>query len=96
MSERQNWIYSSDKSTAKDALTNLSIGYASVSDTEFVDAGATAETGYGTVKIVNKKGSELPSTGGIGTKIFYLGGGCMVAVAGIFLITKKRMGKEEN
>lgn len=96
MSERQNWIYSSDKSTAKDALTNLSIGYASVSDEEFVDAGATAETGYGTVKIVNKKGSELPSTGGIGTKIFYLGGGCMVAVAGIFLITKKRMGKEEN
>lgn len=96
MSERQNWIYSPNKSTAKDALTNLSIGYASVSDTEFVDAGATAETGYGTVKIVNKKGSELPSTGGIGTKIFYLGGGCMVAIAGIFLITKKRMGKEEN
>lgn len=96
MSERQNWIYSPDKSTAKDALTNLSIGYASVSDTEFVDAGATAKTGYGTIKIVNKKGSELPSTGGIGTKIFYLGGGCMVAVAGIFLITKKRMGKEEN
>ena len=96
MSERQNWIYSPDKSTAKDALTKLSIGYASVSDTEFVDAGATATSGYGTVKIVNKKGSELPSTGGIGTKIFYLGGGCMVAVAGIFLITKKRMGKEEN
>lgn len=96
MSERQNWIYSPDKSTAKDALTKLEIKYASVSDTEFVDAGATAEDGYGTVKIVNKKGSELPSTGGIGTKIFYLGGGCMVAVAGIFLITKKRMGKEEN
>lgn len=45
---------------------------------------------------INTSGSELPSTGGIGTKIFYLGGGAMVAVAGIFLITKKRMGKEEN
>ena len=47
-------------------------------------------------EIVNEKGSTLPSTGGIGTTIFYLGGGAMVAVAGVFLITKKRMGKSEN
>lgn len=46
--------------------------------------------------IINKSGSTLPSTGGMGTKIFYLGGGAMVAVAGVFLITKKRMGKSEN
>lgn len=46
--------------------------------------------------VQNKKGSELPSTGGMGTTIFYLGGGAMVAVAGVFLITKKRMGKSEN
>lgn len=45
--------------------------------------------------IQNKKGSSLPSTGGIGTTLFYLGGGAMVAVAGVFLITKKRMGKDE-
>lgn len=49
-----------------------------------------------TAKVVNNSGSELPSTGGIGTTIFYLGGGAMVAVAGVFLITKKRMGKSEN
>lgn len=47
-------------------------------------------------EIINKSGSTLPSTGGMGTKIFYLGGGAMVAVAGVFLITKKRMGKSEN
>lgn len=47
-------------------------------------------------KVINTSGSELPSTGGIGTTIFYLGGGAMVAVAGVFLITKKRMGKSEN
>lgn len=46
--------------------------------------------------VINKKGSVLPSTGGIGTKLFYLGGGAMVAVAGVFLITKKRMGKAEK
>lgn len=43
--------------------------------------------------IVDSSGSELPSTGGMGTKLFFLGGGSMAAVAGIFLITKKRMGK---
>lgn len=46
--------------------------------------------------VENSFKSSLPSTGGIGTKIFYLGGGAMVAVAGVFLITKKRMGKSEN
>lgn len=48
------------------------------------------------LEVQNKKGASLPSTGGIGTTMFYLGGGCMVAVAGIFLISKKRMGKQEN
>lgn len=44
-----------------------------------------------TASIVNQFGSELPSTGGIGTTVFYLGGGAMVAVAGVYLISKKRM-----
>lgn len=46
--------------------------------------------------VINKSGSTLPSTGGIGTTVFYIGGGCMVALAGVFLITKKRMGKKED
>lgn len=45
--------------------------------------------------VMNKFGTALPSTGGIGTTLFYLGGGAIVAVAGVFLITKKRMKKEE-
>ena len=48
----------------------------------------------GTIK--NKKGSSLPSTGGIGTTLFYVCGGAMVAVSGIFLITKKRMDKNKD
>lgn len=41
--------------------------------------------------IINNSGTVLPSTGGIGTTIFYVvGGGLMVATA-ILLITKKRM-----
>ncbi len=46
--------------------------------------------------IENKKGSSLPSTGGIGTTLFYVCGGAMVAVSGIFLITKKRMDKNKD
>lgn len=41
--------------------------------------------------IINKSGSLLPSTGGIGTTIFYVVGGILVAGAGILLVTKKRM-----
>ena len=48
------------------------------------------------LEIENKKGTSLPSTGGIGTTLFYVGGGCMAGLAGLFLITKKRMGKKEN
>ena len=45
----------------------------------------------GGVTIMNNAGTTLPSTGGIGTTIFYvIGGGLMVAAA-ILLITKKRM-----
>ena len=44
------------------------------------------------IKVVeNKKGTELPSTGGIGTTIFYVVGGILVVAAGVLLITKKRM-----
>lgn len=43
------------------------------------------------IPVENKSGTVLPSTGGIGTTIFYvIGGGLMVAAATL-LITKKRM-----
>ena len=42
----------------------------------------------------NTKGTELPSTGGIGTTIFYVLGGILVVGAGVVLVSKKRMGKD--
>ena len=42
-------------------------------------------------KITNNKGTVLPSTGGIGTTIFYVVGGLLMVGAAILLITKKRM-----
>lgn len=44
-----------------------------------------------TVKVANNKGSTLPETGGIGTYIFYIGGAALILVAGVLLVTKKRM-----
>mgnify|MGYP004676132035 CR=1 FL=1 len=43
------------------------------------------------VVVVNKAGTELPSTGGMGTTIFYVLGAVLVVGAGVLLITKKRM-----
>lgn len=44
--------------------------------------------------ITNTSSSTLPSTGGIGTTMFYVGGGVLVAGAGVILITKKRAKKD--
>ena len=41
--------------------------------------------------VVNKTGSALPSTGGIGTTLFYVIGGLLMTGAAVLLITKKRM-----
>lgn len=48
-----------------------------------------------TAEVENKSGTELPSTGGMGTTLFYVGGAALVAGAGILLVTKKRMNKAE-
>lgn len=44
----------------------------------------------------NNKGTILPTTGGMGTTLFYVLGSILVACAVLYLITKKRMSVEEN
>lgn len=41
--------------------------------------------------VENKAGTELPSTGGIGTTIFYIVGAVLVIGTGVVLVTRKRM-----
>ena len=52
---------------------------------EIPDIAATA------VVVVNKAGTQLPSTGGMGTTIFYVLGSALVLGAVVLLVTKKRM-----
>ena len=54
---------------------------------------ATQLTVTATVK--NQAGTLLPSTGGIGTTVFYVLGAVLVVGAGVLLVTKKRMSQGE-
>jgi len=55
-----------------------------------VDGATTAS--FANQEVPNNKGTELPSTGGIGTTIFYVVGGVLLVGAGVLLVTKKRAG----
>ena len=72
------------------ALTSLS-GNATTGELTF-----TSNTTEGSLSadVVNKSGSTLPETGGIGTTIFYVLGGMLVVCAVVLMVSKKRMSAE--
>ena len=49
----------------------------------------------GGVNVINQAGQELPSTGGVGTTLFYIIGGLLVVAAGVLLVVRKRMRAEQ-
>lgn len=73
------------------ALTSLS-GDATPGEITF-----TSSTTEGSLSadVVNKAGSTLPETGGMGTTIFYILGGLLVLFAVVLLVSKKRMSSEK-
>ena len=56
-----------------------------------VNGTTEAPQGVDEVKVLNQSGTELPSTGGMGTTIFYVLGSVLVLAAVVLLVTKKRM-----
>lgn len=51
---------------------------------------SSLENGSLTANVVNHKGSELPSTGGMGTTILYAAGIILILAAGAFLVMQKK------
>ena len=65
-------------------------------DTKVIEVKVDIDTIAATaVVVLNKAGTELPSTGGMGTTIFYVLGAVLVVGAGVLLVTKKRMSQSE-
>lgn len=71
-------------------LTDLSVNKTS-DEAKFT---ADKDTGSLTTNVVNKKGSTLPSTGGMGTTVIYIAGAALVLGAGAALIMKKKMSEQ--
>ena len=64
------------------------------SPVEFSVNGKTNDTIERTrVNVINYTGSELPETGGIGTKLFIISGLSLVLICGLVLVTKLRLYK---
>ena len=63
-----------------------------VVDATITSAGSKgAEWTSGGVQVINNAGATLPSTGGMGTTLFYVIGGGLMVAAVVLLVTKKRM-----
>ena len=75
-------------------------GYNLLSEPVTVTVPTPAEEGQDhdnvTIIVKNSTGSELPSTGGIGTTIFYIVGGVLMVAAVVLFATKKRMSASKN
>lgn len=80
-----------DDESADPKLTELTVSKVSG------EATFTANTNEGslTTDVVNKKGSTLPETGGMGTTLLYAVGGVLVALAAAYIIISKKHEKAE-
>ncbi|MCD8100692.1 MAG: isopeptide-forming domain-containing fimbrial protein [Oscillospiraceae bacterium] len=82
--------------TKEDADGKAYVESLTITGTDGSDFSSVADTQLISTDIQNVKGSTLPSTGGIGTTIFYVVGGVMVVGALTLLITRLRMRKRKS
>ncbi len=99
--------YKSDANGAVTAFTGLAdgtytlvektvpAGYNKAADSTFTVTAHDYTEGnlVQTATVTNNAGTELPSTGGIGTTIFYVLGAVLVIGAGVVLVARKRMSR---
>ena len=87
-------VWSSAGTRDYDADNNL-VSESSTSSHEVQVSKTIEDLDENGVNVVNQKGTELPSTGGMGTTILYVGGSILVILAAVLLITKRRMNANE-
>ena len=73
---------------------NVNYATKTTADGQYGD-GVSANATQG-IKVLNQTGTELPSTGGMGTTIFYVLGSILVVAAVVLLVTKKRMSASDK
>ncbi len=87
--------YYAEEITTPDGYTSID-GRAELAQTEntgfdTISTGDEYDPANGGTAIENKQGTVLPSTGGMGTTLFIVGGAVLMIAAGVLLIAKKRM-----
>ena len=93
-----NGTYYLEETKAPDGYNKLTARQKFIISDGNLDAtfnGEIYSTGSG-VHVVNKTGSMLPETGGLGTLLFTVLGGGTALGTGVVLVTKKRMSKIED
>ncbi len=80
-----------DETADEPKLTELTVSKVS-GEANFT---ADKDAGSLTTNVVNKKGSTLPETGGMGTTLLYAVGGVLVALAAAYIIISKKHEKAE-
>lgn len=85
----QDWNSTADRALGEFSAT-IANPLPNTSGTATDNAKVSVDGYTATLTIKNTKGAELPETGGIGTKLFYIGGGALVLASAVILISKKR------
>ena len=77
----------------KKVLTGLSVKtkFEGEADEKYKEGEADMTKGDVTITVANNKGAVLPSTGGMGVKVLYVAGAILMVIAGVLLVTRKRM-----
>ena len=83
--------YDTKNAEPKFGTLTIEAGDKVISDGEDKVFTVNLAAGSFTTDVVNLTGTTLPSTGGMGTTVFYVVGGGLMAVAVVLLVTKKRM-----
>ena len=88
--EGYNKLSSRASVTIKDTL-NIAITQTTESDGVNVEKYLS-----GGVQVENKTGTELPTTGGMGTTILYIIGGTLMVAAGVTIVARKKMSANQK